>query len=473
MASATISSSTGPLDVQALVSQLMTVAKQPLNRMNSQLQTENTQISNYGALSSDLTALQSTLTPLSSGAFINTLKAASSNVNVLNATASNAANAGQYNITVNALASAQNLAFAGQASESDSLGNLDSTLTFTFGNGGKASVSIGADASLDSIATAINAAGVGVSASVVKADTSSTPYRLVLTGNSVGSGQSFSTSVATRAGVDTSTALASSLSALSFLDFDADSAVDATTGTVVDSRLTAQAQDASLTVNGLGMTSTSNTVTNAVLGVTMNLTQTGSTVLSIERDDEAIQTQVQNFVTAFNKVISDAKTLYSGVLQGDFNLVQLQNTFNTILQTPVSGANGTTRVAYLAQVGVSLQKDGTLSLDAAALKKAIATNAAAVADVFGNDNSDGFAQRFNQAVNDLLGPQGLITTRSNSINKMASDQKDGIAREETRLGTLQQSYMTQYSGLNSALQKMQQTSTSLSAILKSSTGSSS
>jgi flagellar hook-associated protein 2 len=473
MSSATISSSTGPLDVQTLVSQLMTVAKQQLNRMNSQLQTENAQISDYGALSSDLTSLQSTLTPLSSGAFINTLKASSSNANVLNATASRSANAGQYNITVNNLASSQNLAYEGQASESDSLGNLDSTLTFTFGTGSTATVDIPADSSLDSIATAINAAGVGVSASVVKADSSSTPYRLVLTGNSVGADQSFSTSVEVSDSVDTSTALTSSLSALSFLDFDATSAVDSTSGTITDSRLTAQAQDASLTVNGLTMSSSSNTVTNAILGVTMNLTQTGSTVLSIDRDDEAIQAQVQDFVTAFNKVISDAKTLYGGALQGDFNLVQLQNTFNTLLQTPIAGADGTSKVAYLAQVGVSLQKDGTLSLDAAALKTAIANNAAAVAGVFGNSNNDGFAQRFSTAINDLLGPKGLITTRTNSLNKMVSDEKDAVAREQTRLDTMQQSYMTQYSNLNSALQKMQQTSTSLTSMLKSSSGGSS
>lgn len=472
MSTASISSSTGPLDVQTLVSQLMTVAKQQLNRMNSQLQTETAQISDYGALSSDLTALQSALTPLSSGAFINTLKASSSNVNVLNATASNTANAGQYNITVNNLASSQNLAYTGQASESASLGNLASTLSFSFGSGSSATVSLAADSSLDDIATAINAAGIGVSASVVKADSSSTPYRLVLTGNNVGADQTFSTSVAVNAGVDTSTALSSSLSALSFLDFDASAAVDATTGSITDSRLTAQAQDASLTVNGLTMNSSSNTVTNAVLGVSMNLTQTGSTVLSIARDDEAIQTQVQTFVTNFNKVISDAKTLYAGALQGDFNLVQLQSTFNSLLQTPISSADGSSKVAYLAQVGVSLQKDGSLSLDAAALKAAIANNATAVANVFGNNTGDGFAQRFNQAINDLLGPQGLVTTRTNSLNKMASDEKDAIAREQTRLDTMQQSYMTQYSNLNSALSKMQQTSTSLSSILKSSTTSS-
>jgi flagellar hook-associated protein 2 len=455
MSSASITSSTGPLDVQGLVSQLMTVANQPLDRMNSQLQSYNTQISDYGTLSSDLTALQSSLTSLSSGSFINTLKAASSNTDVMSATASNSANAGSYNVTVNALASAQNLAFTGQASETASLGNTADTLNFTFGGGQTASVGIAANASLDDIAASINAAGVGVAASVVKADNSSTPYRLVLTGNSVGAGQSFST------------ASASGQTALSFLSFDAASAVDSS-GHTVDNRLTAQAQDASLTVNGLTMTSSSDTVTNAVLGVTMNLTQTGSTVLNVTRDTAAIQGQVQSFVTAYNKLQGDSASLYKGDLQGDYNMVEIQDTFSSLLNTPISGADGSTKVAYLAQVGVSLQKDGTLSLDTTALDNAITNNATDVANVFGNSNNDGFAQRFNTTINELLGPQGLVTTRDTTLNQMVSDEKDAISREQTRLDTVQQSYLTLYSNLNSALAQMEQTSSSLTAMISSS-----
>ena len=452
MSSASITSSSGPLDVQGLVSQLMVVADQPINRMNSQLQSYQTQISDYGAISSDLTALQSTLTALSSGNFINTLKASSSDPGVLGATASSSANAGAYDITVNALASAQNLAFAGQASETASLGNAADTLSIAFGSGQTATVAIGANASLDDIASAVNAAGIGVSASVVKADGSATPYRLVLTGNSVGAGQSFSTAVQ------------SGQATLSFLGFDAATAVDAS-GKIVDSRLTAAAQDASLTVNGLAMTSGSNTVTNAVLGVSMTLTQTGSTVLNVTRDTAAIESQVQTFVSAYNKLHSDSVNLYGGDLQGDYNMVEMQDMFSSLLNTPISGANGTTQVAYLAQVGVSLQKDGSLALDSAALSSAISSQASAVANVFGNDNNDGFAQRFNSTINELLGPQGLVTTRDATLNQMIGSEKDAIAQEQSRLDTVQQSYLTLYSNLNSALAQMEQTSSSLSAMI--------
>ncbi|TDR71450.1 flagellar filament capping protein FliD [Paludibacterium purpuratum] len=454
MSTPSISSATGPLDVQGLVSQLMTVAQQPLNRMNTQLQTDNSQISDYGTLSSDLTSLQSTLSGLSSGTFINTLKAASSNTTILSATADNTANAGSYNVTVNNLATAQNLAYTGQASETASLGNTADSLNFTFGNGTTSSVSIAANSSLDQIASSINAAGIGVSASVVKADSSATPYRLVLTGNTVGAGQSFST------------ASASGQASLSFLSFDAASAVNGS-NQITDSRLTAQAQDANLTVNGLTMTSSSNTVTTAVLGVSMNLTQTGSTVLNVTRDSTAIQNKVQSFVTAYNKLQSDSTSLYGGDLQGDFNLVQLQNTFNSLLQTPISGANGTTEVAYLAQVGVSIQKDGSLSLDSTALNSAISNNATAVANVFGNSNNDGYAQRFNTQINNLLGPQGLITTKTTSLNQMASDEKTRITQEQTRLSTVQAGYLSLYTNLNSALMQMEQTSSSLAKMISS------
>lgn len=454
MSTPSISSATGPLDVQGLVSQLMTVAQQPLNRMNSTMQTENSQISDYGNLSSDLTTLQSSLTSLASGAFINTLQATSSNTNILSASADNTANAGNYNITVNTLASSENLALNGLASETNSLGNAADTMNFTFGDGSTQSVSIAAGASLDQIAASINSAGIGVAASVVKADNSSTPYRLVLTGNTVGAGQSFSTSTT------------GGQSALSFLNFDASSAVDSS-GKITDSRLTAQAQDASLTVNGLTMTSSSNTVTNAVLGVSMNLTQTGTTVLTVARDSAAIQKQLQSFVTAYNKVQSDSTSLYQGDLQGDFNLVQLQQGFDSILQTPISGADGTSQVAYLAQIGISIQKDGSLSLDTTALNAAINQNPKAVANLFGNDNNDGFAQRFNNSINNMLGPQGLITTRTTSLNQMVSAEKDQIAQEQNRLSTVQAGYLTLYSNLNSALMEMEQTSSSLTKMLSS------
>ncbi|MBV8048826.1 MAG: flagellar filament capping protein FliD, partial [Paludibacterium sp.] len=365
MATSTITSASGPLDVQGLVSQLMNVAKQPLNRMNQQVSTYNSQISDLGALSSDLTALQGTLTSLSSGQFINTFKATSSNTSVLSATASQSANPGIYNVAVNNLATAQNLAFNGQASESASLGNAADTLNFTFGGGKTATVAISANSSLDEISNSINAAGIGVSASVVKADNSAAPYRLVLTGAGVGAAQSFSTSTA------------GGQASLSFMTFDAAAAVDGS-GNITDSRLTARAKDASLTVNGLTLTSSSNTVTSAINGVTLSLTQAGSTALSVASDSAAIQAKVQTFVDAYNKVASDAQTLYNGNLKGDYTLVHLQTTLAKLLNTPISGADGSTTIAYLAQAGVSLQKDGKLKLDATALNAAIANDPAAV-----------------------------------------------------------------------------------------------
>lgn len=455
MSTPSLTSATGPLDVQGLVSQLMTVADQPINRMNSQLQVDKSQISDYGSINSDLTAFQSALNPLSSGQFINTFKASSSDTNVLSATATSSAMAGDYSVTVANLASAQNVALSSpQASATDSLGNSADTLDFTFGRGSTATVDISADSSLQQISDAIDAAGIGVSADVVKVDNSTTPYRLVLTGNDVGSGSSFSTSTA------------SGQSGLSFLDFNAASAVDAA-GNITDKRLTAVAQDANLTVNGLALTSGSNTVSDVINGVSLNLTQVGTTSLKVAMDSSAVQAQVQSFVTAYNKVQADATNLYQGDLKGDFTLVSLQNMFDGVLNAPISGANGTTEVAYLAQVGVSLQKDGSLSLDSAALNTAISNNAAAVSNVFGNSNNDGFAQRFNALVNSFLGPQGLVTTRTTTLNQQVSDQNKQIDQEQTRLDTLQAGYLTQYSSLNSALAQMEQTSSSLAAMISS------
>lgn len=476
MASTSITSSSGPLDVQGLVSQLMSVETQNLNRMNQKVSSYNSQISEYGTINSDLTALQSSLTNLSTGQFINTFKATSSNAAVLNATADTSAVAGLYNITVNNLATSQNLAFTGQASETDSLGNDKAVMTFTMGDGTTQTVDIAANSSLDDIRNAINAAGLGIAASVVKADKSGSPYRLVLTGSSVGSGNAFSTSLAfpvttTAQDGTTSTTMVTTpttpgQSALSFLNFNVASAVDAN-GNVTDSRLTAQAQDASLTVNGLTMTSSSNKVTNAINGVTMNLTQAGTSSLTVAADNEAITAQVQSFVDAYNKMRADSESLYGGDLKGDYTLVMLQDQMSSILNVPISGANGTTTVAYLAQIGISQQKDGTLKLDTGALQSAITKDPTAVANLFGNTSRDGYAQRFNSLINGMLGPSGLITVRSSTLNSQLKDVKDRVAQEQNRLNVVQAGYLTLYTKLNSSLSQMQQTSSSLSAMLAS------
>lgn len=458
MATASISSNTGPLDVQGLVSQLMTVAQQPLNRLQSQAKSYNSQISNLGVLNSDLTALQSAVSPLATGQFAQAYSATSSNTTVLGAVASTSANTGTYNITVSSLASSQNLALAGQASETASLGNAADSMTFNFADGSNASVSIAANASLDQISNAINSAAIGVSATVVKADNSAAPYRLVLTGTSVGAGKGFDTSAA------------SGQSSLSFLGFDLSSAVDGT-GNITDSRLTAQAQDASLTVNGLSMTASSNSVTSAINGLTLNLTQAGSSTVTVATDLNSIQSKIQGFVDAYNKVSNDAQTLHKGVLQGDYTMVSLQNQLFNVLNTPISGANGTTTVAYLAQAGISLQKDGTLKLDSTALSQALSNNRQAVINLFGNDNGDGYATRFNDLINNFLGPNGLITSRTSGIQSQVNTLSRDIDQENTRLGMIQSGYLSLYTKLNNSLMQMQSTSTSLTNMLAALPGS--
>jgi len=457
-----VSSASGPLDVQSLVSQLMTVADQPLNNMQSQLQSYDSEISGYGTISSDLTSLQSSLTNLTTGQFIQSYQATSSNTDVMSATATSSADPGTYNVTVSSLASPQNVALTGQSSETDSLGNTADTLDFAFGSGTTSSVSIPANASLQDISNAINAAGIGVSASVVTADSSSTPYRLVLTGTSVGSGNSFSTSLAS----DTNGTVTNT--PLSFLEFNASDAVNSS-GTITDSRLTEQAQNANLTVNGLAMTSDTNSVTNAINGLTMSLTQTGSTTVTVATNTSAIDTQVQSFVTAYNQLVNDSNSAYNtgGALAGDYTMITMQNMFNSLLDSPISGANGTTEPAYLAQVGVTVQKNGTLSLNTTALNNAIANNPQQVANVFGNSKGDGFAQRFNSTVNSMLGPNGLITSSQNTLTSEVNDQNNEITEEQSRLSTLQSSYLSEYTSLNSALAEMEQTSSRVSSMIAS------
>ena len=226
---------------------------------------------------------------------------------------------------------------------------------------------------LQGIRDAINKAGIGVTASIVS-DGSTTPYHLVLTSTKTGATSSMKITVADASGGTADPALSS------LLTYD-----PAGTQSLTQ---TSAAQSAKLNVNGIAITSASNSVTAAIQGVTLALTGTGSSTVTIAKDTSSVSSGVSSFVAAYNTLNSTIASLtaYSadsgtgGALLGDATTLSVQTRLRQTLSKALTGAGGS--LTTLSSVGISFQKDGSLALDTTALNTAITNNFSDIAGLF-------------------------------------------------------------------------------------------
>jgi flagellar hook-associated protein 2 len=467
--SSVASSSAGTLDVGSLVSQLMAVERRPIDKLNTQVAGYQTKISSFGTLKGLVSTFQTALQTLNNN--FQEFSAAPSDASIFSASANSAAAAGIYALDVTNLAHAQSLVAVGQTSSTTAIGNgTATTITFDFGaiSGGTLSSGIYSGAAftsngngtksltidetnntLQGIRDAINAAKIGVTATIVN-DGSGTPYRLALTSDS--SGVSNSLKISTSGGdgaIDT------------LLAYD-----PAGQPAAQHLNQTAAAQNANFTVNGIAITKPSNTVTDAIQGVTLTLNKptTAPANLTVTRDTKAVSTAVAGFVDAYNALVSQLKSRSAYGSSADANkpalagdgtvrlmLDQLHGIFNT-------AATGT--LASLSQVGITTKADGTLKLDSSKLNSAMANNFSDVTNLF--SSATGYATRLNEWSGSVLAPGGLIDTRTKSLNTSITGYNNQISRLEVRMATLQKQYTITYSNLNVMLSNMNSTSAYLS-----------
>jgi flagellar hook-associated protein 2 len=378
------------LDVQGIVDKLMAVESQPLNDLSTKETTIQSQISAYGALKSALASLQTAVHALAAPAPFQSTKATLADTDVASATTAAGAVAGRYTLEVSALAQNQKLASNGFAAVSDTVGS--GTLTFNFGTysagtftpnatAGSRTVTIAAgQSSLAGIRDAVNAANIGVTASIVN-DGSANGQRLVFTSNNAGADQSLKISVADDDANNTDGA------GLSQLAYDP----AATAGSGKNLTETRAAQDAAFTLDGIAIRSSSNTVTDAIAGVTLNLTGTnvGSpTTVSVAQDTGPATTAVQTFITAYNALQTtitnltkyDATNKQASVLTGDSTVRLVQSQLRSLIGGAVTGASSTLNT--LSSIGITTQTDGTLALDTTKFNAALASDASSVGRLF-------------------------------------------------------------------------------------------
>jgi flagellar hook-associated protein 2 len=379
------------LDIKSLVSSLVSAEQTPATkRMDTQEAKITTQISSYGSLKSAMSTFQGSLSALKNLSTFQKLTATSSDTAIITASAFSNADQASYNLEVKQLAKSQTLATSAFSSATSTVGA--GTLTIKFGttsydpltdtytgftqDGNKGTLALTIDSTNNTLAglsEAINKAKAGVTA-VVVTDTGGS--RLVLNSTDTGANSSMEISATDNDGNNTD---ASGLSALAFN-------LTATNMTQAQA-----AQDAKLAINGLDILSSSNTVNTALKGLTLNLQQAqpGKVVtVGISQNNDDITKAVDGFVKGFNDLVKivkpltgyDAAKQQAGLLQSDFTLNGAMTQLRTELVSTVSGLSGAAK--SLSDIGISTQKDGTLTLDSAKLSSQLASNRAGVTAVF-------------------------------------------------------------------------------------------
>ena len=461
------------LDIKTLVSNLMAVEQQPLKSLTTQEAKYQSKLSSLGSISGALSSLQVAAKSLTSASAVSN-NASASDSTVLTMTAGSAAQAGKYSVTVNKLAQPQKLLAAGVASTSSAIGNgSDTTLTFSFGtitgtpdgagsypspstfaaNAAKTPVAVlitSSNNTLAGIRDAINAAGAGVTASIIN-DGGSSPYRLTITSNDTGLANSLKISSSD------DSAVPGSIGAL--LAYNPAS-TDGTAGTQKLSQ-TQAARNADLTIDGVAITSASNTVAEAIQGVTLNLAKEATSHVTVARNTSGISNSLSALVNAYNSVNSAIArpTAKGAVLQGDSGVLALQRQVVNLLSGLYNSGGAYTR---LSDLGVSFQKDGTLVLDSAKLGTAMSASAAGVAAL-----TTALGTAIDSAATGLIGSAGPISTKTESINlsiKAIGTRRTAI---QSHLDDVQARYMKQFSALDTLMSNMNATSTYLTQQLAS------
>jgi flagellar hook-associated protein 2 len=448
------------LDINSIVTQLVNAEKQPLTLLQQKGSGLQAKLSAYGQVKSGLSGLDDAGTALIDSSTWNN-RTFTSNNSSITGTATSSALVSSFSVQVNALAQVQSVKSAGQTSGSaiGADGRLDiqvgqwSGTSFAGGSNAVTSVSVAATDTLSDIATKINNAGSGVSAVVV---TNNGKDQLLVRGNNTGDASGFQI----RSYDSGSTEITDGSTGVGKLAYTYNSG----TSSFVGLSKTQSAQNASLTIDGIAVSSSTNQVSDAVPGVTLNLTATTSTPaqITVGLDKDAIKSKISGFVTAYNSIRTTLNSLLAydsaaktaGALQGDGTAQGLQSMLRNLV-----GANGPSGTTFsrLSDLGIQMQRDGTLTTNATKLDTALQNPTAVqtfLSAASGTSSTDGIARRIRDFARAADQTDGTVTTRGNALQSAIDRNSRDIDNMNTRIASIQTALYKQYNTLDTNLGKI-------------------
>ncbi len=444
------------LPLSDLLDKLQTNESQVLNTIKSRQTAAEAKLSAYSKLKDAVASLQKAAQAVGKTDTFGAI-AVKSGSDAFSATATSAAIPGQYAIQVDQLASAQTLVYAGRADRTTDIGT-GGTLKITI-DGTEKSIDLSdKGTSLDKLVAAINAdKDIGVNATIVNDGTPGSQYRLLLTSRETGEQKSV-----TNITVDGNADLEA------FLGY---SGGGSTAGVTVQ-----DATNAELTINGIAVTSQSNTIENVIDGVklTLNQTTTSAASLTLSRDDGAAKKAVGDFVKAYNDLLGTIKTLTaynvdaqtSSALTGD----SVARSVQTRMRDALSGSFDPSSNLNLSKIGITTDpKTGELKIDDAKLSKALSENLDGVKSLF--TSGTGIGSRVDTAANAFTKADGIFSTTTEGLNKTITDIKKQYDATSDRIDQRMETYRAQFTQLDAMVSQMNSLSSYLSQQLSALNGS--
>lgn len=413
----------------------------------------------WGVVQTSLNKLQTASDALKNTSAIASAKVTSTN-SAFTATLANSATAGTYSIEVTALAAAQSLLSPKAISKDTDLGDsTQASRTITIAQPGQTTpmtVTLASDkTSLADVRDAINAKGGSVTASIIKADDNS--YYLALTSKDSGTTNAMTVST-------------DDAKLAQYISYDA-------TGTGTSSMTQkVAAADAKVNINGIEITRSSNTITDAPEGVTLTLTKTNTgspETLTVAKDNTAMTKAIQDFVDAYNSLQTtiSSQTKYTAVdqgttsqdtsngdLMGDGTLRNIQTRLRSMLST----SQGTGTLTTLSQMGITQDVTGKLTVDSTKLDKALTEKSADVITFLSGDGSTtGFATQTSSLLKSILGTDGSLQNATDGINKTLKKLTDDYDRVNTQITATMARYKTQFTALSTLISSLDSTASYL------------
>lgn len=444
------------IDINSIVTQLVALERRPLQLMKSDATRLQTQVSSFGRMQSLYSGLQTASNALNNASLWTRSTAASSDATVVSSSEGNGAVAGNYAVTVQALASSQTLA-SGTTFPAASALVGSGTLSFQLGswNADQSSftnkpdtvsvdVELSATDTLQSLRDKINASSAGVTASIVS---DANGVRLSLRSSSTGAENGFRIT-ATEGGAP----------GLAGLAYDPPNAVS-------NMQLKQSAGNARAVINGIDVVSASNELSGVIEGLTLRLRKESATPvdIAVSSDRTAVAAAIKTFADAYNELSRYLKeqtrfepgSQTGGPLQGDSAVTSLQSR----LRGPLNASSGaSTTFARLSDAGLELQRDGSLKinqgkLDGAMnklgeLQKAFSNNDT------GNPANIGFSRRFSELASDVLSTDGSLSTRTAGLKRLIDKNTDNQARLNDRVERFQQRLVQQYTAMDANVARL-------------------
>lgn len=424
------------IDTQTLAKDLMEATREPRKAIiDEKITKSEARISGYGVIQFSLGELKTAFSGLNDLSDFASLQVANTQSSAMGVVASPTAAAGSYQVNVTQVAQAQRTSSDGFAERSTALNSGASfDLTLSVNGGTNQTITVDTDTPAGVVA-AINGADLGITAQLIQTS-GNTPWKIVVTGEE-GEEQDFT------------------LTAPVDLGFD-DVANELQT-----------AQNALLTVNGLSIERTTNSVSDVIDGVTFNLATvtTGAARIDLTRDNSGITQKINDLVTAYNNFEENLKILgdraseveeFGGALAGDSLLQNVRSQVRAML-TSTSSTPGST-VTAPRDVGLSFDRYGVLQFDKEKLATQLQSNFDEVAQMFSaNTNNQsvysvadaGVAGDAVKAIDEMMRSTGLIAQQTDNATQQVDRFKADLEKLEDQMEKLLERYMRQFSAMES------------------------